>query len=1195
MKKIIFILIAMIFLGLTLSMGFSETEDSDIIPNSYIIILKHEENTEEFSIQSRMASVSETQENFIHSLSEEDFNITYKYNSFPMMAVEADETSIERIKKNHNVESVSPNVRVHIMMDDVTEIIESTNYIQYVGYNGTGQTVCVIDTGVDYTHNSLGGEWGEVVIAGAKIVNGFVTTCTEANPTPCKDTHSHGTHVAGTIASQHETYRGVAPGAKIAALNAMPGGGGNLIDIIKSVDWCVENAEEFDITVISMSLGRTGYLTDCVDKCEQENPGFTRAIDDAVDAGIFVTAASGNNPEDENRIGAPACVGNAIAVGGTDKDDNIRYNRGELLDFLAPGVSIRSTVLDNNFGYKSGTSMSTPAVSGAIVLLNENRDLNRTEIIELLNKTKDRIIENEFNYPRINLMHIWEYLNCYCDSCEDCNEKLMDENCTNVFLSENIQAEDTCIFINTSDKIFNCLDKKIGGVGEGFGIYINESNNSEILNCYIKNFTHGIVSNNSTDVFIRNNKIFENVLWDFYLSNNSYIQVENSIIGNSTENATISFEAKDIGLKHSEYIEINEGFSHTTSFVNITNTSEISWTFFNISYEENYIEILEENQIENLKIWKFNETWNPITESGITENYIYSGNVTEFSIFVPKVDTTNPSVILKLNATDLEILEESIKINWTATDNYELDSVLLEIFYPNQTLLFNSTEPIDEVILTPNNLTEFGFYNVTLWANDTTGNQNSTENAFEVSDKIPPQLEINTNQTSPLEFAEDNIKINWTATDNYELDSVLLEIFYPNQTSIFNSTDATGEIILELESLKSWGNYTIELWANDTTGNQNSTNKTFEVVDSKLPEIQFVSPTTEAGAYDQKYIVVNVTTDNTDDLNKTTIYLYEGEDIIKIISTNETKLFHNFTDLPDGIYYLNATVNNTKHGNIRTTETRKIILDTTPPILEIISPKEVTYRERTILINVSAKDEHSEIDRIWYMIEEEDEDDEKNVTYNEPHTFSFSRGTNTLHVWANDTLGHTIHKEISFEVRISSWSGGGHSTPVDQRIEWEDTEDKIETRMKRDDRLTFSVNKREHTLTMRAVYSDRVSMRIRSNVIDVVLNVGETKELDISRNGINDISIYLEKIVGGFAYLSFESLKVRETDEIDEPEEIETIEDVEEEPTETPVIEPPKPIQEPEDREINYFLMGGIIIAIIVIGVLAYIELKKRD
>ncbi|MEA2035931.1 MAG: NosD domain-containing protein [Nanoarchaeota archaeon] len=104
--------------------------------------------------------------------------------------------------------------------------------------------------------------------------------------------------------------------------------------------------------------------------------------------------------------------------------------------------------------------------------------------------------------------------------------------------------------------------------------------------------------------------------------------------------------------------------------------------------------------------------------------------------------------------------------------------------------------------------------------------------------------------------------------------------------------------------------------------------------DNIIPNINFTDPTTQSGNYSQNYILANVTASDTY-LNATIIYLYNAAGLVSSNSSIEysqgaSPFFTNFTALPDGVYYLNATANDTSN-NKNSTETRTIRLDTTSP------------------------------------------------------------------------------------------------------------------------------------------------------------------------------------------------------------------------------------------------------------------------
>ncbi|MBI4148944.1 S8 family serine peptidase [Candidatus Woesearchaeota archaeon] len=269
------------------------------------------------------------------------------------------------------------------------------------GITGAGQAVCILDTGINYSHPALGGCFGP----GCRVVAGYDFANNDTDPA---DTDSHGTHVAGIIASSDSTYTGVAPGARIVALRVCNAGCYDS-DIIRGIAYCMEQRAALNISAISMSLGTLDVFTNS-SACDHTPIG--QAITNATAANISVVVASGNSFSSTG-ISSPACVSAAIAVGAVNDSDNIPTfsNSGSLLDLLAPGVSIRSTVLGTSFGDKSGTSMAAPHVAGAVALLqqfrmkNAHKILMPAEVQRVLKTTGINLTDTRNNlvFPRISI------------------------------------------------------------------------------------------------------------------------------------------------------------------------------------------------------------------------------------------------------------------------------------------------------------------------------------------------------------------------------------------------------------------------------------------------------------------------------------------------------------------------------------------------------------------------------------------------------------------------------------------------------------------------------------------------------------------------------------------------------------------------------------------------------------------------
>jgi subtilisin family serine protease len=206
-------------------------------------------------------------------------------------------------------------------------------------------TIAILDTGVDQYHPDLGG----------KIVSGYDFIEMDADP---QDDNGHGTHVAGIAAAVTNNGIGIAGaswGARIMPIKVLNHyGSGSYAGLAEGIVWATDQGTQ----VINCSLG--GAYPSAILK---------DAIDYAYAQGVVQVAASGNSGG--GYVLYPARYTNVIAVGATDANNNRAgfSNYGSELSLVAPGVSIYSTQLGAGYGYRSGTSMSTPFVSGLVAVL----------------------------------------------------------------------------------------------------------------------------------------------------------------------------------------------------------------------------------------------------------------------------------------------------------------------------------------------------------------------------------------------------------------------------------------------------------------------------------------------------------------------------------------------------------------------------------------------------------------------------------------------------------------------------------------------------------------------------------------------------------------------------------------------------------------------------------------------------------
>ncbi|NTV23852.1 MAG: S8 family serine peptidase, partial [Nanoarchaeota archaeon] len=357
------------------------------------------------------------------------FELKGRYSLINAVHATVSDERYEQLKNDPNVEYIGENIRARIFLPQSAPQINAnaiTSIIINSSINGTGETACIIDTGIDYSHPALGAGWGNKVIAGNKYLDGGTTNIScSVTPSACMDDNGHGTHVAGIIASTNATYKGVAPGANLIAIKVMDSlGSGYQTDIEDGIEWCIVNAAAYNISVISMSLGSEDSVN-FSSYCDSSFSTTSALVNLAVNNNISVVVASGNSGYKTN-LSWPACLQNVTSVGSISKLNvsSDFSNSGSILDVMAPGENIFSTMVQSPGGEMvaacgtgqyicslDGTSMAAPHVSGALLLMrnfkrNENGSVLSPAAAEALLKSSGvGTLDpgNGLTKPRINL------------------------------------------------------------------------------------------------------------------------------------------------------------------------------------------------------------------------------------------------------------------------------------------------------------------------------------------------------------------------------------------------------------------------------------------------------------------------------------------------------------------------------------------------------------------------------------------------------------------------------------------------------------------------------------------------------------------------------------------------------------------------------------------------------------------------
>jgi hypothetical protein len=350
-----------------------------------------------------------------------------------------------------------------------------------------------------------------------------------------------------------------------------------------------------------------------------------------------------------------------------------------------------------------------------------------------------------------------------------------------------------------------------------------------------------------------------------------------------------------------------------------------------------------------------------------------AGNLNQTNVDF-EVDTTPPGITLDSPRNDSDI-EEGLYLNFTISDP-NLDDVSY-----TRNGSDNKTDFVNSYDIGTRGWTD-GINNLTVYANDTVGYSNSKYYEFNVTANQPPVIILDEPaNTTPIKGQD---IINLTVSDS-SLDTVKYSIDdAPNSTNFVGSYDIPLDISSE-------GNFTVDVYANDTEGESNFNFYKFEV-DNTKPEITVYSP--ENTTYTSSNVDLNYSSSDKN-LNKTYYNLNGG---------SNTTLNGNISiSIQEGTNTLNIYSEDDAE-NIRS---KKVVFskDTTGPEISIVNPENITYFQRDVPAEVSLNEEGQ---KCVYSL-----DGGSNVTMGQENITRFSNtlsdlnyGQHDIKFWCKDPYGN---------------------------------------------------------------------------------------------------------------------------------------------------------------------------------------------
>ncbi|SFU90610.1 pre-peptidase C-terminal domain-containing protein [Paenacidovorax caeni] len=362
------------------------------------------------------------------------------FSTIPFMGLEVTEAELDELTKMTEVISIEEDRAAKATLAQSVPLVGLSGG-SFNGYSGNGQTVAILDTGVDKNHPDLAGRvvseacYSTSNATSQSICPGGGNESTAANsampyasgvcaPSEC----DHGTHVAGIAAGA----QGVARGANIIAIQVFsafpsthPSCGGSACaltwtsDQIRGLERVNALRASYNIASVNMSLGGGRYSANC----DAANSSQKAIIDTLRSNGIATVISSGNDGYTDS-MGAPGCISSAVSVGATwdaagytlgscssappSAIDSVACysNSASFLNLLAPGSLIYAPIPYGGYGNWNGTSMAAPHVAGAWAVLKQKSPASSVDsVLSALTSTGTPVVDyrNGISKPRINV------------------------------------------------------------------------------------------------------------------------------------------------------------------------------------------------------------------------------------------------------------------------------------------------------------------------------------------------------------------------------------------------------------------------------------------------------------------------------------------------------------------------------------------------------------------------------------------------------------------------------------------------------------------------------------------------------------------------------------------------------------------------------------------------------------------------